>query len=76
MAKNKLLDRKHFGMRDLGDADFSAALLARSSLSDDGSLVLGSFWVGERATTLEIQVGKSRAAVDGRDPRDSSLRSE
>ena len=31
---------------------------------------------GEQATRVEIQVGKDRTAVDGRDPRDSSLRSE
>jgi hypothetical protein len=41
---------------------------------NDGCLVSGS---GEQArTTAEIQAGKDRTATDGRDPRDSSLRSE
>jgi hypothetical protein len=42
------------------------------SQQDDGSLVLGGFWVGDEVTRVGIQVGKDRTAVDGRDSRDSS----
>jgi hypothetical protein len=35
-----------------------------------------NYGVGEQTTTVEIQAEEDRTAMDRRDPRDSSLRSE